>query len=169
MLSPAAHVEVHPTPAAARDRLRRLLADGTPGTALQLLHGQPTRDVRDRPVGGFAGAIAPDAPVGTFAGRTVARHQSNGDWVGARNGRRQGSIGDVEHDEVVTIDRTGREVRRTVDRRALRRLLRPVAADCAPADRLIAELHKGHALLLQVTRNDSSDASTELQNAPLAA
>lgn len=90
-------------------------------------------------------------------------------WVGARNGRRQGSVGDVEHDELVTIDRAGRAVRRTVGRRALRRLLRPVAADRAASDRLIAQLHKGHALLLQVTLSESSDASTEHKNAQLAA
>ena len=37
---------------------------------------------------------------------------------------------------------------------------RPVAADRAASDRLIAVLHKGLALLLQVTRSESSDAST---------
>ena len=169
MLSLTTHVEVHPTPAAAREIVLRLLADGTPPTALQLLRGRPTHDVRDQPVGGFADPIAPDAPVGTFAERTVSPRHSAGGWVGARNGRRRGSFGDVEQDELVTIDRAGRAVRRTVDRRALRRVLRPVAADRAASDRLVAELHQGHALLLQVTRIDSSDTSTEQENAPLAA
>ena len=107
MLSLSTHVEVHLTPAAANETFQRLLADETPPIGLQLLRGRPTHDHHDQPIGGFAGPIAPDAPAGTFADRTVPRHRSAGDWASARNGRRQGSFGDTEHDELVTIDRAG--------------------------------------------------------------
>jgi hypothetical protein len=149
--------------------VRRLLATGTPPAELQLLLGRPTRDVRDQPIGGFAGPIAPDALVGTFAGRAVPRRHAAGDWIGAPAGRRQGSFGDAERDELVSFDESGREVHRTVDRRVLRRPLRSVAADRADSDRLIAELHEGHALLLRRAQSESGHASLGLEDHLLAA
>lgn len=143
----ATHSQVHPDPSAAREEVELLLAAGTPTSDIQMLTGRLERNIRHESIGGFAGPIAPDAPIGTFGGTTRLRNQPVGAWAGDPSSQRQGSFGDAEHDKVVTFDR-GREVSRTVDRRALRRLLQPVAGDPAHADKLIAELHQGRALLL---------------------
>jgi hypothetical protein len=98
-------------------------------------------------MGTFAGAIGPDAPVGTFAGKTCVRSQAAGGWVGERDSQRQGSFADAEHARVVTFD-DGREVSRTISSRGLARLLRSVAHDRGHAEKLLGELHHGHAIVL---------------------
>jgi hypothetical protein len=51
-------------------------------------------DVRFEPVGGWAGPIGPDAPVGKFAGPARQRGQAAGGWAGDPDRQRQGSFAD---------------------------------------------------------------------------
>jgi hypothetical protein len=53
-------------------------------------------DVRQEPVGDFAGPVEPDSPVGTFGNRRVRRRQGNGTFTGDADRQRQGSYGDLE-------------------------------------------------------------------------
>ena len=58
----------HSSEAAARRAIESLRAGGVPADGFRLLVGSPLRDVRRETVGGFAGPVGPDDPVGTFAG-----------------------------------------------------------------------------------------------------
>ena len=53
-------------------------------------------DVRSEPVGGWAGPIGPDAPVGKYAGPPRRRRQAAGGWAGDPDRQRQGSFADAE-------------------------------------------------------------------------
>ena len=61
-------------------------------------------DIRSTPVGGFAGPIGPNAPVGIFAGTMVLRRQPAGGFAGHRDQQRQGSFADVEDVASVTYE-----------------------------------------------------------------
>jgi hypothetical protein len=57
-------------------------------------------DVRAEPVGGFAGPVAPDDPVGTFANFRRLRRQGTGTFRGDSDCQREGSFADraaLEH------------------------------------------------------------------------
>jgi hypothetical protein len=81
----------HPFRLAVRRAARALR-----NTGAQARDGLPLRDIRCEPVGGFAGPIGPDAPVGTFASTVVLRRQCTGTFAGDPDQQRQGSFGDVE-------------------------------------------------------------------------
>jgi hypothetical protein len=53
-------------------------------------------DVRSEPVGGWAGPVGPEAPVGKFAGPARRRRQAAGGWAGVPDRQRQGSFADAE-------------------------------------------------------------------------
>lgn len=53
-------------------------------------------DVRKERVGGFAGAVAPAAPFGKFAGPPRRRWQAAGGFAGTPDAQRQGSFADVQ-------------------------------------------------------------------------
>jgi hypothetical protein len=52
-------------------------------------------DVRREPVGGFAGTLDPDAPVGTYGNVRRRRRQGAGTFVGDADRQRQGSFADA--------------------------------------------------------------------------
>ena len=56
--------------------------------------GRSLHDVRFEAVGGWAGPVGPDAPVGKFAGPARFRRQAAGGWAGAPDRQRQGSFAD---------------------------------------------------------------------------
>jgi hypothetical protein len=134
-------------PAAARSAVDELLAAGTSPRDVKLVIRTATRDVRNQSAGTFAGAIGPDAPVGTFAGKTRLRSQAAGGWAGNPDSQRQGSFADAQCEKVVTFD-DGREVSRTISSPGLARLLQPVAHDREHGEKLLAEPHQGHAIVL---------------------
>ena len=70
---------------------------------IHLLPRRRSRDIRHEAVGGFAGPVAPDAPVGTFGNRPHRRWQGNGAFAGAADAKRQGSFGDAKDVEVVRL------------------------------------------------------------------
>ena len=53
-------------------------------------------DVRREPVGGFAGTLGPDTPVGTFGNVRHFRREGAGSFAGDADRRRQGSFADTE-------------------------------------------------------------------------
>jgi hypothetical protein len=112
-----------------------LLAGGRPG------------DVRREVVGGFAGPVGPDAPVGTYAGAPVLRRQAAGAFAGDPDRHRQGSFADTDRITIV-IYRGDAERTRITGLRGVRRLLERKALDDRTVEHAVSELHKGHAIVL---------------------
>ncbi|HEX6024571.1 MAG TPA: hypothetical protein VFZ00_21455 [Solirubrobacter sp.] len=131
----------------AREAVEELVAAGSPRSSIRLLTGSPLHDIRAERVGTFAGSIGPDAPVGRFAGPPWRRRRGNGTYAGDPDRRRKGSFGDVEHDVIVTFD-SDAEHPHTATHGAVERLLNEVAPDGESAERLVDELHVGHALVI---------------------
>ena len=63
-------------------------------------------DIRGTPVGGFAGPIGQNAPVGIFASTVVPRRRAAGGFAGDPDQQRQGSFADVEYASVTYEDNT---------------------------------------------------------------
>jgi hypothetical protein len=61
-----------------------------------VLTGTRICDVRREPVGGFAGPVAPNAPIGTYGDRQVPRRQGAGGFAGDPDRQRQGSFADTD-------------------------------------------------------------------------
>ena len=135
------------TELAARRAVETLRATGVPDHDIRLLAGTAPRDIRHEPVGGFAGPLAPDAPIGTYGGRVVQRRQGAGGFAGAPDHQRQGSFADTDRVALVSYGRDTERVRIT-GLRGARRLLRRAALDDDAVDRAVRELHHGHAILL---------------------
>jgi hypothetical protein len=92
----------YPTEVAARRAVQALRATGVPERDIRLLVGSAPRDIRREPVGGFAGPVAPDAPVGTYGGRWVHRRRGAGSFAGDPDKQRQGSFADTDRVVIVT-------------------------------------------------------------------
>ena len=132
---------------AARLAVETLRAASGPPRGIWLLSSRPLHDRRREPVGGFAGPLGPDAPVGTFAGQARRRSDDTGSFSGDRGQRRRGSFGDVERVMVVTY-KADVEHSRITGYRGIRLLLRRVALEADAVDRLVAELNRGHTIVL---------------------
>lgn len=65
-----------------------------PGCDIRLVTGRSMDDIRREPVGTFAGAAGPNAPVGTFAGVRCLRRQGSGTFAGDADAQRQGTFAD---------------------------------------------------------------------------
>jgi hypothetical protein len=53
-------------------------------------------DTRREAVGGYAGPVGPNAPVGTYANRVLLRRHGTGSYAGDPDLQRQGSYADVD-------------------------------------------------------------------------
>jgi hypothetical protein len=135
------------TEIAARRAIEALRATGVPAGEIRLLTGRPLGDVRREPVGGFAGPVAPDAPVGTYGDGKVLRRQAAGGFAGDPDHQRQGSFADTDRVLIFTF-RAGAERMRVTGLRGARRLLGRAALDDDTVERAVVELHKGHAVVL---------------------
>ena len=94
------HIRLRP---AARRAIEVLRTSGVPARDIRLLADRrPLADVRREPVGGFAGPVAPDAPVGTYGNRPVLRRQGAGGFAGDPDDQRQGSFADADRVVIVT-------------------------------------------------------------------
>jgi hypothetical protein len=139
--------KTYTTEVAARRAVQALRATGVPERDIRLLAGTAPRDIRREPVGGFAGPVAPDAPIGTYGRRVLQRRQGAGSFAGDPDQQRQGSFADT--DRVVIVSHQGDAERaRTTGLRGTQRLLRRAALDDDAIDRAVGELHQGHAILL---------------------
>jgi hypothetical protein len=161
--------KTYPTELAARRVVEALRATGVPGRDIRLLAGGAPRDIRREPVGGFAGSVAPDAPVGTFGGRVLERRQGTGTFAGRSDQQRQGSFADTDRVVIVTYKGDAERVRIS-GLRGARRLLRRVALDDDAVDRAVGELHQGHAILLvDLGEIAAGEADARLENLARAA
>jgi hypothetical protein len=87
---------------AARRAVAAPRATGVPAPDLRLLTGRRLGDIRQEPVGGYAGPFGHDAPVGTYGGGVVRRRHGAGGLAGDPDQQRQGSFGDVDCIVIVT-------------------------------------------------------------------
>ena len=137
----------YPTEVAARRAVETLHATCVPERDIRLLVGSAPRDIRDEPVGGFAGQVAPDAPVGTYGGRILQRRQGAGSFAGDPDGQRQGTFAGVDR-VVIVACKDSQEHSRVSGYRAVRRLLRRAALDDGAIDCALRELRVGHTVVL---------------------
>jgi hypothetical protein len=136
-----------PTELAARHAIEALRAAGVRHQDVKLLIGSRPRDIRRERVGGFAGPIGPEAPVGTFAGGVVQRWRGTGTFAGDPDRRRQGSFADTDRVVIVASERD-RDLVRVTGLRGARRLLRRSALADDAVDSAVDELHRGRAVVL---------------------
>jgi hypothetical protein len=159
---------------AARRAIDALRAAALRPRQTRLLTARPLRNVRSEPVGGFAGPVGPDAPVGNFAGRVRTRGQATGSFAtgsfgGDPDRQRQGSFGDAERIDIVTF-KDDAERARITGYRGVRQLLRRAALDDDTVDRVVDELHRGQALVLvDVSERASGAAEAQLERMAKAA
>jgi hypothetical protein len=92
----------YPSEAGAHRAIEAMHATGKSPHEIRLLIGRRPGDVRREPVGGFAGPVAPTAPVGTFGDRRVLRRQGGGSFAGDPARQRQGSFADTDGLMMVT-------------------------------------------------------------------
>ena len=157
------------TEVAARRAVEALRATGLAERDIRLLVGSAPRDIRREPVGGFAGRVAPDAPIGTYGGRVVQRRRGAGGFAGDPDQQRQGSFADTDRVVIVTYNGDAERARIT-GLRGARRLLRRAAPDDDAVDRAVGELHQGHAILLvDLSELGASEADARLEKLARAA
>jgi hypothetical protein len=161
--------KTYPTELGARRAVQALRATGVPERDIRLLAGSAQRDIRHEPVGGFAGPVAPDAPVGTYGCRVVQRRQGAGSFAGDPDQQRQGSFADTDRVAIVSYDGDAERARIT-GLRGARRLLLRAALDDHAVDRAVCELHQGHAILLVDLRETAAtEAHARLEKLARAA
>jgi hypothetical protein len=156
------------TELAARRAVEELRNTGVPERDIRLLAGTAPRDIRHEAVGGFAGRVAPDAPIGTYGGRVLQRRQGAGSFAGDPNHQRQGSFADTDRVVIVTYEGDAERARIT-GLRGARRLLRRAALDDDAVDRAVGELHRGHAIVLVDSGRFAGEADARLEKPARAA
>jgi hypothetical protein len=129
----------------------------------------PLLEAQDACVGGFAGPVAPDAPVGTYGNGKVLRRQGAGGFAGDPDHQRQGSFADTDRVVIFTYKADAERVRVT-GLRGARRLLGRAALDDDTVDRAVDELHRGHAVVLVDAKEIvASEARAQLEQDARAA
>jgi nucleotide-binding universal stress UspA family protein len=174
-LAPPAHRSLttvwktYATEAIADEAVDALTAAGVPRRDIWLLTGHPIHDVRRQTVGGFAGAVEPSSPVGTYAGPVRLRRQGAGAFTGDPDQQRQGSFADADIDTIITYeDHAGRS--HVGGPLELQSLLRRFALTDEEAARVIHDLHAGRAVLLvRGAQIAASDARARLDEQAHAA
>jgi hypothetical protein len=144
--------QTYPSEDAARRGVGALRASGVPPGDIRLLTSRPLHDIRREPVGGFAGPIGTNAPIGSYASVPRRRGQgvgsfATGRFAGDLDRRREGSFADVER-VVVVNHQDDWEHARVTGYRGVRQLLRRAALDDEAVDGAVKELHGGHAVVL---------------------
>jgi hypothetical protein len=160
--------KTYSTEVVARQVVEALRAARVQGRNIRLLTGCQQHDVRREPAGGFAGAVGPNAPVGTYGEGRCLRRQGAGGFAGDPDRQRQGSFANADRCLVVTYEEEA-ERSRVAGGIAIRRLLRESVAG-EVADRMADELQMEHAVLLvEVTEIAPSDTKTRLEELARAA
>jgi hypothetical protein len=138
----------HTSESGARDAVERLLSAGVPGADVRVLTGEPARDGRDEPVGGFAGS--PGDGIGRFAGDATGHRDGMGGFAGDAERMRAGGFADADR-ETVTSYPAGVAKVRVAAHRGLKRMLLEAGLDEASAEADVRALHAGRILVLVAT------------------
>ena len=166
--------KTYPSEDAARRAVEALRAAGAPPRDIRLLTSRPLHNIRHEPVGGFAGPIGTDAPIGNYASVPRRRGQATGSFATGSFARdpdrqREGSFADAER-VVIVICKDDKEHSRVTGYRGVRRLLRRAALDDEAIDRAVKQLHTGHAVVLvDVPEITPSEAWAHLEHIAQAA
>jgi hypothetical protein len=136
--------KTYPSFEAAHEAVEQLQAAGVPGRDVRLLSGGALHDIRQEPVGSFAGRVVPEARVGNYGGARRVRRQGRGAYAGDPDRKRQGSFADTDRELIETGD--GRCL--TADDHEVRSLLAAVAITGQAADDVVETLHRGRAVVL---------------------
>jgi hypothetical protein len=147
----------------AHRAVERLMELGVDGREIKVLMGEPSRDARDEPAGGFAGELPPEHEVGDFGDRGHDAGEGAGTFAGSAANQREGSFGDIDRDTVASYP-AGVERQQIATHAVLRKLLMDSGLDQATADRDVAAVHAGHTLVLA----DVGDRETAGVDAALA-
>jgi hypothetical protein len=150
----------------AERAMQALLGAGVPGDDIRLLMGAEVHDARRESSGGFAGTVAPDEHVGTFAGEGHPRGTRRGSFAGEAGGR-EGVFANADRDFVVTYS-DGREHSRVAGHRSLKHLLVTAGLEDETAESDIRALHDGRVLVLVTLAAASADHIAELLDAATA-
>jgi len=151
--------------AAADAAVETLVAAGVPGDDVRLLMGAALHDARAEDAGGFAGAVAPAAEVGSFAGAGNDRSTHPGSFGGATAATAEGVFANADRDVVVT-GFGGREEARVAGHHKLKQLLVEAGLDDATADRDVEALHDGRVLVLVSLAAVGAERVSELLDVP---
>jgi hypothetical protein len=129
--------------------MKQLRHAGVPAADIRLLRPCRLHDVRNEPVGTFAGPAGPGAPIGSYAGIRRERRQGAGSFAGEADRQRQGSFADA--DGVLLISHIdGAERSRIVAQSEIRKLLRDLGAAVYDegAANVVDELRSAHSVVL---------------------
>ena len=166
--------KTYPSEDAARRAVRALRAAGVRPGDIRLLTSRPPHDIRREPVGGFAGPIGTNAPIGNYASAPRRRGQgvgsfATGGFAGDPDQQREGSFAEVERVAIVICKDDG-ERSRVTGHRGVRQLLRRAALHAEAVDGAVKELHSGHAVVLvDVAEITPSDVRAHLEQLAQAA
>jgi len=117
------------------------------GQEVRLLVGHAVDDTRRELVGGFAGPVAPDDLVGSYANRPGERRGGCGSFAGDADDRRQGCFADTDRVVVVT-KKDGAECLRVTGEPGVRKLLRRTTLSDDAIERVIGEVRARHLVLV---------------------
>jgi hypothetical protein len=145
----------------ALEAVMAALDAGVDGESVLVLTGEPMRDARNAPVGGFAGTEEQDAPVGSFAGAPHRHDDPMGAFAGS-GAERGGSFADADREVVATYPGGVERMHATGHRRVLR-LLVDAGLDRPTAQRDLEALHAGRVLvLIDVAEGDADRVAAVL-------
>ena len=114
---------------------------------VRLLIGRALHDTLRERVGGFAGPVAPDGRVGSFANRPVERRRGYGSFAGDPDRQRHGCFADSDR-VVVATRRDGIERTRATGELGVCRLLRRTGLSDEVVVSAIGELRAGHTVVV---------------------
>jgi hypothetical protein len=124
-----------------------LLAAGVPGEDVRLLMGAELHDARREAAGGFAGAVAAEDSVGTFADEGGDRSAAMGSFAGDSVDGGEGVFANADRD-VVLSHSGGEEQSRVAGHKQLKSLLVDAGLDEPTAETDVRALHDGRVLVL---------------------
>ena len=132
----------------AESAVKRLLSAGVPAIRIELIMGTPAQDARDAPIGTFAGTTIADAQtVGSYADIPSSGRTAMGTFAGDPDTQRPGAFGDADRDTVTTY-RSGVKRTRLASHHRLEKILVDAGLDRAIARANVRALHAGRALVL---------------------
>jgi hypothetical protein len=138
----------------AENAVEQLLSAGPPAIRIELIEGRAIQEVRDTPIGTFAGTTTADALiVGSYGNVAHSGRAAMGTFAWGRGDQRRGSYGDIDRDTVTTYE-AGVKRTRIVSHRGLEKLVGDVAD--------VGMLHTGHALVLVRSESALDDIEAEI-------